>query len=281
VIPEGASVEGPPPSSSPLPSATVGVFFTNDDGNLQCAGYTQYVAGQTTTIAAFGDDATTDEKDGFVTDEALVWQVATCDGVHTFTADTPDLDITYVTNEITEVASIAAQPAAPTCQTIALPAGWSMFSTYMAAEDMDLVEVLAPIVDKVVIAKDFAGSAYLIEWDFNAIGDMLVGQGYQIKTTEAVELEICGEYMFPEDNPIALTAGWNLIGYLRTEAAPADLVFGDLDAGNLVIAKDFLGAAYLPEWNFNGIGDMAPGQGYQVKTNDADVLQYLSNDESY
>jgi len=33
--------------------------------------------------------------------------------------------------------------------------------------------------------------------------------------------------------------------------------------------------------NFNGIGDMFPGQGYQLKTNNADVLQYLSNDDSY
>merc|ERR1712167_315191 len=143
--------------------------------------------------------------------------------------------------------------------------------------------ILAPIVDKVIIAKNYEGAAYLPEWNFNGIGDMLVDQGYQIKTTEALELEICGEYMIPEENPIDLSAGWNLIGYLRTEAAPADLVLGDINAaGNLVIAKDYLGAAYLPDWDFNGIdngiGDMAPGQGYQVKTNDVDVLQYLPND---
>jgi len=51
--------------------------------------------------------------------------------------------------------------------------------------------------------------------------------------------------------------------------------------GNLVIAKDYNGQAYLPEWDFNGIGDMLPGQGYQLKINNDDVLTYLSNDESY
>ena len=86
----------------------------------------------------------------------------------------------------------------------------------------------------------------------------------------------------PQDNPINLTVGWNMIGYLRTDAAPADAVLADINAtGNLIIAKDYLGAAYLPEWNFNGIGDLNPGQGYQVKVNNADVLQYLSNDDSY
>ena len=51
--------------------------------------------------------------------------------------------------------------------------------------------------------------------------------------------------------------------------------------GNLIIAKDYLGQAYLPEWNFNGIGDMNPGEGYQLKTINADVLQYLPNNQSY
>jgi len=31
------------------------------------------------------------------------------------------------------------------------------------------------------------------------------------------------------------------------------------------IIKDNNGAAYLPEWGFNGIGDFIPGQGYQIK----------------
>ena len=69
---------------------------------------------------------------------------------------------------------------------------------------------------------------------------------------------------------------------LLTIDAAADAVFADINAtGNLIIAKDYLGAAYLPEWNFNGIGDLNPGQAYQVKVNNADVLQYLSNDDSY
>ena len=90
------------------------------------------------------------------------------------------------------------------------------------------------------------------------------------------------DYAFPEDNPIALNAGWNMIGYLRVESAPADVVFASISvSGNLVIAKDYQGLAYLPEFNFNGIGDMLPGQGYQIKVYNADVLQYLSNDDSY
>ena len=88
--------------------------------------------------------------------------------------------------------------------------------------------------------------------------------------------------MTPENNPVALAAGWNMIGYLRTEAAAADLVLAELnDADNLVIAKNYLGAAFLPEYNFNGIGDLEPGFGYQLKTNVAGTLNFNSNDQQY
>ena len=88
--------------------------------------------------------------------------------------------------------------------------------------------------------------------------------------------------MLPEENPVNLEAGWNMIGYLRTSPAAADAVLSDMNAsGNLIIAKDYLGAAYLPEWNFNGIGNLNPGQGYQIKVNNAGVLQYNANEVDY
>jgi len=170
----------------------------------------------------------------------------------------------------------------PSEQELNIPSGWSMFSTYMMADNMAMDVVLEPIVDQVIIAKNYLGAAYLPEWGFNGIGDILIGQGYQIKTSESVDLTISGVYMSPEENSIELVAGWNMIGYLRLEAAAADLALADLvDADNLVIAKDYLGAAFLPEWGFNGIGDLMPGSGYQIKTNTAGTLTYLSNDESY
>ena len=84
------------------------------------------------------------------------------------------------------------------------------------------------------------------------------------------------------ENPIYLTAGWNLIAYLRLENAPVDAVFESLSInGSIIVVKDYLGLAYLPDWNFNGIGNLTPGRAYQIKTNNEDVLHYLSNSESY
>ena len=46
-----------------------------------------------------------------------------------------------------------------------------------------------------------------------------------------------------------------------------------------VSVKDYNGHAFLPEWGFNGIGEMLPGKGYQLKVNNSDELLYQSNEE--
>jgi hypothetical protein len=187
----------------------------------------------------------------------------------------------FVVNGISALAGLSSVPPVSE-QVLSMPEGWSTFSTYMLAANMDMADMLSPIIDDVIIAKNNEGLAYLPEWNFNGVGDLQVGQGYQIKLANANEVVVQGTYMTPEENLVELTAGWNMIGYLRLEGANAEAVLADVNAtGNLVIAKDYNGNAYLPEWNFNGIGDMVPGQGYQLKINNDDVIQYLSNDESY
>lgn len=167
-------------------------------------------------------------------------------------------------------------------ENIYLPSGWSSFCLSVIPEDQNIVVVLDTVIDKVVIVKNYLGQAYLPEWGFNGIGDVVVGQGYQIKTTESCLFTVYGEDVAPEDNPVELVKGWNLIGYLRSTPAYSGEVVQDLVASdNLVIVKDYLGNAYLPEWAFNGLGDMLPNHAYQFKVNEAATLHYLSNDEVY
>ena len=67
---------------------------------------------------------------------------------------------------------------------------------------------------------------------------------------------------------ISLPAGWNLIGYTCPEPiSVSTLLEPNLEKVNIV--KDNQGNAFLPEWNFNAIGEFQPGLGYQVKLNDS------------
>jgi len=63
---------------------------------------------------------------------------------------------------------------------------------------------------------------------------------------------------------INLNQGWSLIGFGCESNTDAQVVFFPI-VDHLIIAKDGLGNAYLPEWNFNGLGNLERGFGYQIK----------------
>jgi hypothetical protein len=132
------------------------------------------------------------------------------------------------------------------------------------------------------MAKDNVGSVYLTEMDYNGIGDIVLGEAYQIKTSSAVELLIELDCIQPEAHPTNINQGWNMIGYIRDTPSSAELVLAELmENDNLLIAKDHTGAVYIPSWGFNGIGDMEPGRGYQVKVQESAQLHFLPNNMTY
>lgn len=165
-------------------------------------------------------------------------------------------------------------------QTISLASGWNLISSYIQAENMNVESIVSAIVDDVVIVKDNIGMAYLPDWGFNGIGEMNNLEGYQIKVQNASEIVMTGNVVSPEVNAIPLNEGWNTISYLRSESAPTDAVFEDV-VENVVIVKNGVGQAYLPDWGFNGIGNMESGNGYQVKMIQDEELVYNSNDVEY
>jgi len=67
---------------------------------------------------------------------------------------------------------------------------------------------------------------------------------------------------------IDLQEGWNMFGY----GCPSSI---DVTEGlsnhteSIAIVKDNNGSVYMPEFDFNGIGDFTPGFGYQIKLSDA------------
>ena len=162
-------------------------------------------------------------------------------------------------------------------QNIEIKAGWSIFSSYVIAENMNVSTVFSPYVENVVIIKDAEGNAYLPDWEFNAIGDIILGQAYLIKTNELINLSMDGVYFEPENYPIVLNQGWNLLGYLRLEPIDLEVLFTEPMLSEIIIIKNSDGLAFLPEWDYNGIGDFEPGKGYQIKVNSEQTFNYLEN----
>jgi hypothetical protein len=175
-------------------------------------------------------------------------------------------------------------------QRLRMSEGWNLISGFIIEDDMSVPAMLDDVAERVIIAKNNAGQAWLTEFDFNGIGEMLIGQGYQVKLSATDDpvgeedwsfVDWLGKRVLAE-TPIALVAGWNLIGYLRSDPSDAMAVFGTLlDSNQLIIVKNNDGQALLAEWDFNGIGDMHSGQGYAVKVSEATQLVYLADHETY
>ena len=69
---------------------------------------------------------------------------------------------------------------------IEIPEGWSMFG-YTCADSVNVTDALGMHSSQIEIVKDEWGLAWLIEYNYNALGSLQYGQGYQIKTTEAID----------------------------------------------------------------------------------------------
>ena len=161
-------------------------------------------------------------------------------------------------------------------QTINLPLGWFTFSTYIQPENPSMDVVLAPVYNSLIIAKDGEGLAYLPNFDFNGIGDLNNGEGYMIKLSAANDLIISGTKLLPQDYQMQLNAGWNMFAYLRDSSGNLEQMLASI-LNEIVIVKTFDGTAYLPEWNYNGIGDLVPGEGYQAKLSSSVTFYYPEN----
>jgi hypothetical protein len=74
---------------------------------------------------------------------------------------------------------------------IELPLGWSLFG-FNCLEPVNVVDAFNPIIDSLLIVKDYLGYVYLPEYGVNTIGDLVYGRGYQIKMIQEVQdFQIC------------------------------------------------------------------------------------------
>ena len=64
-----------------------------------------------------------------------------------------------------------------------LNGGWNIMG-YLHQDPMDATYALDPIVESVVIVKDENGLVFWPAFGLNNIGNMMAGEGYQIKTNE-------------------------------------------------------------------------------------------------
>ena len=84
----------------------IGVFFTNEAGDLICAGSSTWTGFFLMQIAAFGNDATTDVLDGFSAGDSIVWKTQTSSGIYDIVPTYDNGEGTYETDGLLVINSL-------------------------------------------------------------------------------------------------------------------------------------------------------------------------------
>ena len=155
-------------------------------------------------------------------------------------------------------------------QTINLPEGWFLIGISLSPGSSTIPSIFESINPNLIIVKDYLGNVYFPEYDFNNINDFELGMAYQIKTSAETTLEITGN---ADQTASSIPQGWYMFSALNNLGQNLEQVFNE-NIEDLIIIKDYIGNAYLPSYNFNGIGDMINGYGYQIKTSNSISIQW-------
>lgn len=164
--------------------------------------------------------------------------------------------------------------AAP--QSVSMVKGWNMISSYIQPQDPAIPAVFNDIEGQVNIVKNGDGQAYWPALNIDQIKVWSSEDGYQVNTAALTTLFVKGSSINPTQTPINLLAGWNLISYLRSSSMAVGTAVAGIN-NSLTIIKDGNGNVYWPAMNINTIGQMQPGQGYQVYMKNAAQLLYPGN----
>ena len=161
-------------------------------------------------------------------------------------------------------------------QVLVLNSSWSMFSLNVLPPDPDISVVFADVANHVAIAKNSIGQSWWPLFSLNQIGDIIVDEGYLLNMSVADTLYVEGLIVVPETTPVTIPIEWSYMAYLRQ--TPGDVVeMLSPIVGSISLVKNDQGQMYWPYFGFNLIGDMLPGEGYQIKMISPDTLYYPPN----
>ena len=263
------------------PGDKLGVFFDSSN-TLACGGFTSW-NGNSSSVTAWGDDSQTPLKDGFSSNEVFTWKIWDSStgieylGTASYNTIAFPNEGQYVTNGMSGLDSLEAS----TCDTqiISINQGWSIISTYIDPDYPLMDSLFSDILSNIIIVKDGAGGVFWPLYGVNGIGNHTVGEGYQIKVSVSCDLVVRCIAVVPENTPIQIPQGWSIIGYLRSDPANIAGMMSPI-VSEIIIMKSGGGFVYWPQWGLNTIGNMNPGEGYQIDLTSAQTFTYPANGAS-
>jgi len=157
-------------------------------------------------------------------------------------------------------------------QSISLATGWNTISGYVIPDTPNISKVFEDIVSNIILVKNNAGQSYIPSLNINTIGNWDYRQGYKVKASSSAALSLCCTKA-ATSTPISVPAGWSTLSYLNQNPMNITTALSSLGT-NIILVKNNSGQSYIPSLNINTIGNMIPGQGYQIKMAAPGTLVY-------
>lgn len=161
-------------------------------------------------------------------------------------------------------------------QSIGLQSGWNMISSYIDPSPDAFSTIFPDAYDDTLLCKNGLGQVY---WPSMGVTNQLTtwnaGDGYQCYTNAGFPISLTGT-LIEAEQPMNLVQGWNLTAYWRNVPIAAPTALADCSS-ELLLAKNGDGEIYWPDYSINDIGDMQPGEGYQLYLTSGCVLSYPEN----
>jgi hypothetical protein len=149
-------------------------------------------------------------------------------------------------------------------QNILIPLGWSGWSSYINTMGASFENVVAPVVNDMVITQHFT-EMFWPQCGINTMGNFTNDHGYVSKMSAEATLSLEGMIADPT---IALNAGWNLFPILVDCNLIAAEVFGGITG--FIIGYEVAGnGVYYPAGNIVTLATLVPGNAYWVMVSGA------------
>ncbi|MBC8213351.1 MAG: tandem-95 repeat protein, partial [Candidatus Marinimicrobia bacterium] len=187
--------------------------------------------------------------------------------------------LVYSTTNIREESEIATVTITVNSTTVTFDknfaTGWNWFSINVEADDMSLNTVLESIGVNGVTIKNLTGFAtYYADFGWYGLDLIDVTSMYMIQMTESSDLVFAGTAVDYENTPIALSTGWNWIGYLPQNANLLDPALYSIGANGITIKSQTEFATYYADFGWYGMAVLVSGDGYMLQMSSSAELVY-------
>jgi hypothetical protein len=256
----------------------IGVFYIDDAGNPKCGGATRWNESNNVAVIAYGDDITTQEKDGFATGEQIHWKIFDCSERNEYSAyatydiASPDYDGLFQPFGLSNLLSLESA----LCQLNYFASGWNGVSLHVEPINPSVENIFSSFTDNYVIMQNLT-SVYWPTIPVNTIGTWDVMSGYAIKFSSDVNIEVCGTELSSRE--LTLSPGWHYLPVLsECPVSIADIFDPFID--DIVLVKELIGTeVYWPELNIFSLQELIPGTAYSIKTSTELTLIYPECDK--